>query len=111
MPNYTYLIIGGGMTGDAAIGGIREVDPKGSIGLIGADSHRPYFMIVPNKMKHSVQGEYLDFLGRGMTQPQWRSASQCLPRSQYRRPARFQTPAQAGTRARPWAGLSRGSAG
>ena len=42
MPHYTYLIIGGGMTGDAAIGGIREVDPKGSVGLIGADSHRPY---------------------------------------------------------------------
>ncbi len=42
MPHYTYLIIGGGMTGDAAIGGIREVDPNGSVGLIGADSHRPY---------------------------------------------------------------------
>jgi hypothetical protein len=26
MPNYTYLIIGGGMTAGAAIGGIREVD-------------------------------------------------------------------------------------
>jgi NADPH-dependent 2,4-dienoyl-CoA reductase/sulfur reductase-like enzyme len=42
MPNYTYLIIGGGMTADAAIGGIREVDPSGSVGLIGADSHPPY---------------------------------------------------------------------
>jgi 3-phenylpropionate/trans-cinnamate dioxygenase ferredoxin reductase component len=42
MPHYTYLIVGGGMTGDAAIGGIREVDPQGSVGLIGADSHRPY---------------------------------------------------------------------
>ena len=42
MPNYTYLIIGGGMTADAAIGGIREVDPVGSIGLIGADPHPPY---------------------------------------------------------------------
>ena len=26
MPDYTYLIIGGGMTGDAALHGIREVD-------------------------------------------------------------------------------------
>ena len=26
MPDYTYLIIGGGMTGDAAVHGIREVD-------------------------------------------------------------------------------------
>ena len=42
MPDYTYLIIGGGMTGDAAIGGIREVDASGSVGLISADSHRPY---------------------------------------------------------------------
>jgi NADPH-dependent 2,4-dienoyl-CoA reductase/sulfur reductase-like enzyme len=42
MPHYTYFIVGGGMTGDAAIGGIREVDPQGSVGVIGADSHRPY---------------------------------------------------------------------
>jgi NADPH-dependent 2,4-dienoyl-CoA reductase/sulfur reductase-like enzyme len=42
MPHYTYLIIGGGMTADAAIGGIREVDPGGSVGLIGADTHPPY---------------------------------------------------------------------
>jgi NADPH-dependent 2,4-dienoyl-CoA reductase/sulfur reductase-like enzyme len=42
MPHYTYLIVGGGMTGDAAIGGIREVDPRGSIGLISAESHPPY---------------------------------------------------------------------
>lgn len=42
MPNYKYLIIGGGMTADAAIEGIREVDPNGSIGLICAESHPPY---------------------------------------------------------------------
>jgi len=42
MPHYMYLIVGGGMTGDAAIGGIREVDPSGSIGLIGVESHPPY---------------------------------------------------------------------
>ncbi|HET6575933.1 MAG TPA: FAD/NAD(P)-binding oxidoreductase [Fimbriiglobus sp.] len=42
MPNYTYLIVGGGMTAAAAIGGIREVDPSGSVGLIGADPHPPY---------------------------------------------------------------------
>jgi NADPH-dependent 2,4-dienoyl-CoA reductase/sulfur reductase-like enzyme len=42
MPNYKYLIIGGGMTADAAIEGIREVDPDGSIGLICAESHPPY---------------------------------------------------------------------
>jgi NADPH-dependent 2,4-dienoyl-CoA reductase/sulfur reductase-like enzyme len=42
MPHYTYLIVGGGMTADAAIGGIREVDPTGSIGLVSAESHPPY---------------------------------------------------------------------
>jgi 3-phenylpropionate/trans-cinnamate dioxygenase ferredoxin reductase component len=42
MPNDTYLIVGGGMTADAAIGGVREVDPRGPVGLIGADSHPPY---------------------------------------------------------------------
>ncbi len=42
MQQYKYLIIGGGMTGDAAIGGIRQADPSGSIGLIGSEPHRPY---------------------------------------------------------------------
>jgi 3-phenylpropionate/trans-cinnamate dioxygenase ferredoxin reductase subunit len=42
MPNYTYLIVGGGMTADAAVGGIREVDPSGPIGLLSAESHPPY---------------------------------------------------------------------
>lgn len=42
MPSYTYLIVGGGMTADAAVHGIREVDPQGSIGLLSADGHPPY---------------------------------------------------------------------
>ncbi|HEX5471474.1 MAG TPA: FAD/NAD(P)-binding oxidoreductase, partial [Lacipirellulaceae bacterium] len=42
MPDYTYLIVGGGMTGEAALQGIREVDRDGSIGVIGAEPHRPY---------------------------------------------------------------------
>jgi 3-phenylpropionate/trans-cinnamate dioxygenase ferredoxin reductase subunit len=42
MPHSKYLIIGGGMTADAAIGGIREVDPSGAVGLIGAESHPAY---------------------------------------------------------------------
>src|SRR5258706_7923998 len=42
MPTYKYLIVGGGMTGDAAIHGIREVDASGSIGMIGAETHPPY---------------------------------------------------------------------
>jgi NADPH-dependent 2,4-dienoyl-CoA reductase/sulfur reductase-like enzyme len=42
MPDYTYLIVGGGMTADAAVRGIREVDRTGSIGVIGAEQHPPY---------------------------------------------------------------------
>ncbi|HEV8003797.1 MAG TPA: hypothetical protein VGP63_28280, partial [Planctomycetaceae bacterium] len=42
MPNYKYLMVGGGMTADAAIGGIRDVDKTGSIGLIGSETQPPY---------------------------------------------------------------------
>jgi len=39
---YRYLIVGGGMTGDAACKGIRDHDKDGSIGLFGEESHDPY---------------------------------------------------------------------
>jgi 3-phenylpropionate/trans-cinnamate dioxygenase ferredoxin reductase component len=39
---YRYLIVGGGMTAAAAVKGIREVDPDGTIGMIGAESDPPY---------------------------------------------------------------------
>lgn len=42
MPTYDYLIIGGGMTGDAAVKGIRQVDQAGTIGLIGNEPDPPY---------------------------------------------------------------------
>lgn len=42
MKNYKYLIIGGGMTADSAVSGIREIDPEGSIGLISMESEPPY---------------------------------------------------------------------
>jgi 3-phenylpropionate/trans-cinnamate dioxygenase ferredoxin reductase component len=42
MPSYRYLIVGGGMTGDAAAKGIRDHDPDGTIGLVGSESHPPY---------------------------------------------------------------------
>ena len=41
-PATKYLIVGGGMTGDAAVHGIREVDGSGSIGVIGAETHPAY---------------------------------------------------------------------
>src|SRR3989440_5202763 len=42
MPAYTYVIVGGGMTADAAAQAIREADPAGSIGVIAAEPHPPY---------------------------------------------------------------------
>jgi len=42
MSAYRYLIVGGGMTADAAAHGIRELDADGAIGLISAESDPPY---------------------------------------------------------------------
>jgi 3-phenylpropionate/trans-cinnamate dioxygenase ferredoxin reductase component len=42
MHAFKYLIVGGGMTADAAVQGIREVDSNGSIGLFSMESDPPY---------------------------------------------------------------------
>lgn len=42
MKHHKYLIVGGGMTADSAIHGIRKVDPDGAIAMIGEEQHRPY---------------------------------------------------------------------
>ena len=42
MIHYPYLIIGGGMTGAAAVRGIRKVDTEGRIGIISNEPHPPY---------------------------------------------------------------------
>ena len=42
METSPYLIVGGGLTGDAACKGIRELDQDGAIVLVGEDSHPPY---------------------------------------------------------------------
>jgi 3-phenylpropionate/trans-cinnamate dioxygenase ferredoxin reductase subunit len=42
MKQYHYLIVGGGLTGDAAVRGIRELDAKGSIGMISMEPDPPY---------------------------------------------------------------------
>ncbi len=42
MTHYKYLIIGGGMTADSAVSGIRERDSKGSIALISSEADAPY---------------------------------------------------------------------
>jgi NADPH-dependent 2,4-dienoyl-CoA reductase/sulfur reductase-like enzyme len=42
MLEFKYIIIGGGMTADAAVRGIRSVDPVGSIALFSKEEHPPY---------------------------------------------------------------------
>jgi 3-phenylpropionate/trans-cinnamate dioxygenase ferredoxin reductase component len=56
--HYTYLIVGGGMAADAAARGIREVDPDGAIGLIGAEPDPPYKR--PPLSKKLWRGKALD---------------------------------------------------
>jgi len=62
MPHYTYLLIGGGMTADAATQGIREVDPHGTIGLIGSEPVSPYNR--PPLSKGLWNGDSLDSIRR-----------------------------------------------
>lgn len=40
--SHRYLVVGGGMTADAACKGIREHDADGTIGLVGDEPHPPY---------------------------------------------------------------------
>ncbi len=40
--SYTYMIVGAGLAGASAVEGIREVDQKGSILLVGAEKDLPY---------------------------------------------------------------------
>jgi NADPH-dependent 2,4-dienoyl-CoA reductase/sulfur reductase-like enzyme len=42
MTEAPYLVVGGGMTADAACKGIREADPDAAIVLVGAEEHPPY---------------------------------------------------------------------
>lgn len=67
MPEYTYLIVGGGMTADAAIHGIRDVDSTGSIGLIGAEAHPPYNR--PPLSKGLWKGKPLESIWRKSAEP------------------------------------------
>src|SRR5512146_1045293 len=42
MKHHKYLIIGGGMTADSAVSGIRKVDPTGTIAMVCGEAHPPY---------------------------------------------------------------------
>jgi NADPH-dependent 2,4-dienoyl-CoA reductase/sulfur reductase-like enzyme len=67
MPNYMYLIVGGGMTADAAVRGIREADRAGSIGLLGAEGHPPYDR--PPLSKKLWKGKPLESIWRQTESP------------------------------------------
>ena len=62
MKQYRYLIVGGGLTGDAAVHGIRELDAEGSIGLISMEPDPPYTR--PNLSKGLWKGRPLEKIWR-----------------------------------------------
>ncbi len=62
MPDYPYLIIGGGMTAGAAVNGIRQKDKSNSIGIISDEKHPPYTR--PSLSKALWKGESLDSIWR-----------------------------------------------
>jgi 3-phenylpropionate/trans-cinnamate dioxygenase ferredoxin reductase component len=63
MADYRYLIVGGGMTADAACRGIRDHDPEGSIGVVGEEPHPPYSR--PPLSKALWQGKDEESVWRG----------------------------------------------
>lgn len=62
MKHYKYLILGGGLTGDAAARGIRELDAEGSIGMISAEPDPPY--VRPALTKALWKGSQLEKIWR-----------------------------------------------
>ena len=62
MPGYKYLIVGGGMTADSAVKGIRQVDLTGEIGMIANEPHPPYNR--PPLSKAAWKGEPIDKIWR-----------------------------------------------
>ena len=65
MNHYRYLIVGGGMTGDAAVRGIRELDAEGSIGMFSAEPDPPYSR--PSLSKGLWKGKPFEKIWRGTT--------------------------------------------
>jgi NAD(P)H-nitrite reductase large subunit len=71
VPEFRYLIVGGGMTADAACRGIRDHDADGSIGLVGAERHAPYARPPLSKALWKGSGEATIWRGT----PSWGSSS------------------------------------
>ena len=66
MAHSTYLIVGGGMAAHAAVRGIRDVDPDGTIRLVGAETDPPYKR--PPLSKGLWSGKSLDSIRSGTEQ-------------------------------------------
>ena len=62
MTHYKYLIIGGGLAGDAATRGIRELDSEGTIGMISREPDPPYMR--PNLSKGLWKGRPVEKIWR-----------------------------------------------
>ncbi len=62
MKHYKYFIVGGGMTADAAVRGIRELDPNGSICMFSMEPDPPYTR--PNLSKGMWKGRPLEKVWR-----------------------------------------------
>src|SRR5690349_12395754 len=58
MARYQYLIVGGGMTADAAARGIKEVHPNATIAIVGGEFDPPYNR--PPLTKGLWKGDKLD---------------------------------------------------
>ncbi len=63
MKSYNYVIIGGGMTADAAVRGIRQVDKEGTIAMFTQEPHPPYNR--PPLSKRLWLGKPESFVWRG----------------------------------------------
>ncbi len=62
MKDYKYVIIGGGMTADAAVRGIRERDDSGNIAVLSGEKYPPYDR--PPLSKKLWTGKPLDSIWR-----------------------------------------------
>ncbi len=61
--HYPFLVVGGGMTADAAIKGIRQVNTSDAIGMIGSEAYPPYNR--PPLSKALWKGDPLEKIWRG----------------------------------------------
>jgi 3-phenylpropionate/trans-cinnamate dioxygenase ferredoxin reductase component len=62
MKHFQYLILGGGLAGDSAVRGIRELDTEGSIGMISMESDPPY--VRPSLSKGLWKGRSIEKIWR-----------------------------------------------